>query len=396
MEDTNFIKNIISKDNEVSSRAIKSLVNSDDTKLFEKLCDNCDFIFPFLKEKIVNNFVKEINKDNLKTVFNFSKIYYSDFENLIVKSWLKFANEDLTDELLELLEKGTPEQKAYCALYFSYINDPVALDELKKNAKTDYSYLKINCAKALKAFNETETIKEMKQIVLESKDDFEVLSACEFICAFGDIAFILKNALSSPFCANILLNVFEFCDFNTLKTLCDSETLIKIFLIILEVMPENISLQNLEFCSISDFISELEKINSQYALNALIIAQIRFREFSQNDIYMFDLDKNAKIELKNISSRLNSKVYPIDNLLDELKCSDSSRISAALDVIKEKNIEKYVVELSNLINSNSFSETLCAKGAMILKELNHCNLINKDILNNIQDENLKALIASCL
>ena len=396
MEDTNFIKNITSKDNEVSKSAMNMLINSSDFKFFKLLCDKSDFIFPFLKDKITLNFVKLINKDKLETVFEFSKIYNCDFENLIVKSWLKFADEDLTDRLLELFEVGTQEQKAYCALYFSHINDPLALELLKENAKSDYSYLKINCAKALRAFNDRSTLDEMKNIVVNSDDDFEVLNASEFICAYGDIDFILKNTLNSPFCANIILSVFEFCDFYSLKTLCDSETLAKIFSIIIEALPEDITLQNIEFLSIFDFIKELEHNSSQYVQNLLILAKTKFKEFSSNDIYQFDLDKNTKDELKNISNYLNSKNYGTNNEIEELKSGDSSKIRIALEVIQELNLEKYYIEIAHLINSNSFNTTLCAQGVMILKEKGKCDLIDKSILDNIQDENLKAFIESYL
>ena len=72
MNQDNFVKNIISKDYNVSKNALTELINSKNPTLFKKLCDNSDFIFPFVKEKIVKNFVTLIKKDNLDTVFLFT------------------------------------------------------------------------------------------------------------------------------------------------------------------------------------------------------------------------------------------------------------------------------------------------------------------------------------
>ena len=147
MSDKLFLKNITSKDNSVFSKTIKILAESNNIANFEILSNNSDFIFPFLKEKIIKNFVKLINKENLKIIFNFTKIYSSDFEDLIVQSWLKFASEDLTDEILELFENGTNEQKAYCAKYFYHIQDSLAIEFLNQNSLSEFLPLKINSVK---------------------------------------------------------------------------------------------------------------------------------------------------------------------------------------------------------------------------------------------------------
>ena len=94
MPSENFIKNITSKDNSLSEATLKNLIKSANIEDFKFLCDKSDFIFPFLKEKINKNFVKLIEEKELNTVFEFSKVYSSDFEELIVLSWVKFANED--------------------------------------------------------------------------------------------------------------------------------------------------------------------------------------------------------------------------------------------------------------------------------------------------------------
>ena len=118
MPETNFIKNITSKDIKLSHQTIENMIKAKDIEPFKLLCEKSDFIFPFLKERIAADFIKLIKKEDLNAVFEFSKIYCADFEDMIVNSWIKFASQDLTDEILDLFENGTVEQKAYCAKYF--------------------------------------------------------------------------------------------------------------------------------------------------------------------------------------------------------------------------------------------------------------------------------------
>ena len=49
MSSNNLIKNITSKDLNVSLQTIQTLINTENIEDFEKLCQNCDFIFPFIK-----------------------------------------------------------------------------------------------------------------------------------------------------------------------------------------------------------------------------------------------------------------------------------------------------------------------------------------------------------
>ncbi len=398
MSSENFIKNLTSKDKNLYKQTLQELINSSDSKQFSELCQNCDFIFPFVKERIISDFVKLVNKENLKTVFEFSKIYCADFEDLIVKSWVKFANEALSDEILELLDKGEVEQKAYAVLYFKYIKDNLCLEALDKLSKSDFQPLKINCAKVLAEFKDTKTLNEMMEIAKNSKDDFEILSAFEFISAYNDIKaieFILKNGFNTSFSSNIISNLLDYNDITVIRKNSDDETFIKIFTTIIEAYPEDIELNTLLYYQIFDFVELISKINSQYAKNSLIVAREKFREFFSNEIYSFDLDKNLKNELKNITDFLNEldlSTKDIDLELDNY--NNSKRFITALEVVgivKDKNYSK---KIANLINNNKLSYDLMAQGALTLKELNEISLIDKEIVEKIENENVKALIKS--
>ena len=71
MSSSNLIKNITSKDLNLSLNTIKTLINTSNLEDFRELCEKSDFIFPFLKKRITDDFVKLINKENLNTVFEF-------------------------------------------------------------------------------------------------------------------------------------------------------------------------------------------------------------------------------------------------------------------------------------------------------------------------------------
>ena len=102
-----------------------------------------------------------------------------------------------------------------------------------------------------------------------------------------------------------------------------------------------------------------------------------------------------KNELKNITKFLDSLNLPFENIKNEFN-KGNLRISLALDVIKELKIKNLANFIADLINENVLTLDLCAKAAMVLKELNMTSLINKENISKIQNENIKALIESLL
>ena len=398
MPSENLIKNITSKDINLSINTIKNMIKSANFEDFSFLCEKADFIFPFLKERIVRDFVKLVEENDLKTVFEFSKIYCPDFEDLIVDSWVKFASQDLTDEILVLFEDGTVEQKAYCAKYFSRIQDPLALEYLYSNALVDFEPLKTNCALALSAFNDVEILNKMKEIVLNSNDEFEKLNAFNFISTYGkdeQIKFVIENCFKSPFLINILSNILDFNDINYLKNILDKNTLSRILQVIIEEYPEEISLDTCYYWNLAEFMKLVYSFNNQYSKNILLFAKQRFSEFASNEIYTFDFDKNVKTEVKNISNYLNSLKLPFEDIKRELNSfEDNFRYNVALSVIKEYKLDEYSDSIAQLINDKKLNNEQNASSALVLKELNSIDLINKEIINAIEDENVKALIKS--
>ena len=97
------LNDLISKDDNASNTAAKRILDNCDVESFEKLCEKSEFLFDYIKEKILKNLVCAADKDNFFNTFKFIKIYNIDFEDFIIKVWLKFANDDLTDKIFTIL-----------------------------------------------------------------------------------------------------------------------------------------------------------------------------------------------------------------------------------------------------------------------------------------------------
>jgi len=399
---------LISKDYRVSSAAACNVINNCDGETFLKLCEKSEFIFDFLKEKIVKNLINAVNKENLHNVFEFTKIYNADFEDFIVFSWLKFANEDLTDKIFEYFENGTKEQMAYAAAYFSHINDPVALEYLNKFALDDFEPLAQNCALALRSFcDKTLYEKSLKILSDDDFDDFEKYKYLNFLVSYGDMEAVSAIvdyynktfAKTSAACALLYLTDFDFLYKNGYRDA------LKIFDTIIGGYPEEISLDTVFDFNILKFIKFLcgryfadnaalsfsEPCERSFVKRLLLKAKYKFNLFTKEDIYTFDLNKAVKKELFDISGFLNSiKTELFDELESELKSKDGTRVLEAFDVVLNYGKTEFCPDIARIIETNS-REDVVLEGLMVLKTFGKLNLIEKDkILSRLNNENIKA------
>ena len=114
------VKDLTAKDEQKAFHAAQEIINNADVEAFQLLAQKSDFLFDFVKNNVNKRLLKAVNENNYRNLFKFLNVYSPDFEDTIVSSFAKYANEDLTDEILELFEKGTDNEKAYCAKYFSH------------------------------------------------------------------------------------------------------------------------------------------------------------------------------------------------------------------------------------------------------------------------------------
>ena len=188
------VKDLTAKDEQKAFAAAQSLINNKNTEAFQILADKSEFLFDFVKNNVNKRLQKAINEKNFRNLFGFLKIYAPDFEDTIVGAFASYANEDLTDEMLELLENGTESEKTYSAKYFSYIPDTISADLLTDYAlNNDNEALAFNAAKALGSMQIDSAYNKAVEL-LDSDDDFTVLKAVKFLVAYEN-----KDAVDALF-----------------------------------------------------------------------------------------------------------------------------------------------------------------------------------------------------
>ena len=179
------LKNLTGKNPKDFEPVAYSLINNSDTELFRELVEKDDFLFDFVKQNVALRLEKVCNESNFLNLLNFLKYYSPAYEDFIISTLVKYADEDLTDKMLELFENGSDNEKTYCAKYFSYIQDSLALNYLKENAYSENSSLAANCASALGILNDEFSYNKAIEM-LNSEDEFTKLDSVKFLVSYGN------------------------------------------------------------------------------------------------------------------------------------------------------------------------------------------------------------------
>lgn len=362
----------------------KHLINNCDINLFKELVDKDDFLFDFVKQNVAQRISNAINENNYKNLLEFLKYYSPFYENVIISALVKYADEDLTDIMLEKFENGTDDEKAYCAKYFAYIQDPLAKDFLLKNAYSDNDNLAQNCASTLAAWKDEQAYSDAIT-KLNSDDDFEKLSAVKFLIAYGEKD-ALKNILdamkTSTMAENIageipyLVSIFELLEDHYTDALLVINHIINS---LGEILPISVIYDFELFEVFEKLITNLSENSTKIVvLNAIE----KFETLTENDEYLFDEDKDTKNEvfaIKDLLNRVNQ------NDLQIKLNPNCSLVFTALNFTEDAEAVK------ELLNSNN--QTLILKSIEILKKLNSLDEESKNLaLSKVTDFNIKTII----
>jgi HEAT repeat protein len=399
----NIIKKLTGK-NPVDFEFVAShIINNSDSNSFSELVKQSDFLFDFIKKNVEKRLLKAVNETNYKNLFSFMKFYSSDYENFIVSTLVKFADEDLTDKMLELLENGTDEEKAYSAKYFSHINDTLAVEFLRKYSYSDFDPLAQNCAFALSAMKD-EYSYNLAVEKLNSDDEFEKLAAIRFLSAFNDakaIGLIFGAMKKSSMPENIACEISYLQNFlELLETDFKNDTILATNYAI-SGLGEIISLGQVFNFQLFEVLEKLITLHAEEknpkSAAVLLNAKLKFDQLTENNEYLFDEDKNTKNEVSEIKNLLNFQQECFWSQQEELLVSElkesSDFIFSALELTQELKIEAATDKLKNLLNSTN--QTVILKTIEVLKSLNKLDEINLEIvLNKISDANIKAIIQS--
>ena len=382
------LKKLTGKNPKDFEPAAYNLINECDIELFAELVQQEDFLFDFVKNNVSKRIQAVCNETNYKNLLHFLKYYSPSYEEVIISNLVKYADEDLTDIMLEKFENGTNDEKTYCAKYFEYIKDSLAKDFLYRNAFSDCEYLARNCAETLAVWKDTDSY-NLALEKLKNEDDFEKLSAVKFLCAYGfkdAIPFIIEAMKNSVISENIageipyLMNLFELMDNYYQDALIVINNIING---LGEILPLFVVF---DFELYDVFENLLSKQNDSRVAVILLNSIEKFGTLTENDEYLFDEDKETKNEVKDIQNLINNANKNELKKLVNIELSDASPfVYTALEFAQD------VIAIKELLKSNN--QTVILKTAETLKKLGAFDETARTIaLLKVTDINIRDII----
>jgi len=382
------IKKLTGKNKGEYEQAARHLIDSGDVELFKALVEKDAFLFDFIKQNVANRLAEAVNDNNWRNLTQFLSVYSPSYEEFIVTALVNYADESMTDDMLERLEHGTLAQKTYAAKYFSFINDPLAIPLLRENAYCENENLARNTAQALAALEDEECYHDALQ-KLQSNDEFEKLEAAKFLTAYGNkdaIPAIIEAMKNSSMAENIAGEI-PYLDnlFNLLEA--DTQDALLVINNIINGLGEILGLSVvLDFELYEVFQLLIEKKAAGKAALVLLNAQDKFETLTENDEYLFDEDKDTQGE-----------VYDIKKLLNGVNKKDLRKhVNAELDehnpfIYTALEFADDIYAIRELLKSDN--QTLILKTAEVLKSLNNLDESAKTVaMLKVTDGNIKSII----
>jgi len=398
------INELTQKDENKALSAAQLIVEEKNIQAFEKLCEKTEFLFDFVKDNVCKRFSNVVNQSNYKNVLAFFDAYNDVYAQTLIESVSRYADEDLTDEIYNLLENGSLSQKKYAAKYFSIIPDTIAQDLLRDYAFSEDMELAVNSAQALGAMNDVDFFNKIIE-KLNTNDEFELMKIVRFLSSYGDKKAIepLLNILEITSTAeNIAGEIPYLSPFTEMLKTQDINKVLSCFDLVINSLGEIFNLKDIFFYEIYEvlefLINKQNNENNSHIAQVLLRAYEKFATFTSNDEYLFDEDKNTKEEIKAIYDLLNSQNNNFWNnqkllISEELKQS-KQRTVAALETIQSLNIAETKNDLINFINTST-EEQLIVLAVGVAKAMNATNNLDFAILTQkISDDTLKAILNS--
>ena len=382
------IKNLTGKDPKVYEPVAERIINTSDTELFSELVSKDDFLFDFIKQNVAQRLAKACNKSNYKNLFNFLQIYSPYYDDFIASTLAQYADKEDEARMLELLKNGTEPEKTYAASFFSYIENPSALEDLRKNAYSQNSDLAVNCARALSKLEDRESCNQAIE-KLKSNDSFEQYAAVKFLVNYQDtnaIKDLLYTMKHTGMAENIAAEIPYLCPLNSLLNTDYNDDAILVFCYILNGLVELIPISQIIDYEFYGFIDTLMKASPTGPIAvALMTAKEKFNLFVENEEYLFDEDKNTKNEVNDINILLNSiKTNKYTSFLYEELYEESDFIYFVMELIKDSD------SIASLLTGSN--QTVILKAMSLLKSMGQLTEEYKQTgIANITDENIKSV-----
>lgn len=382
------LKKLTGKNPKDFEQAAYNLINNSDAELFCELVSKEDFLFDFVKQKVISRLMKVCNESNYLNLLNFLKYYSPTYEEFIVSTLAFYADEDLTDRMLDIFETGTDAEKTYCAKFFSYIRDTLAIGLLKKYAWSVNPYLSRNCASTLAVLKDKDSYNDALKM-LSCGDEFTRLEGVKFLAAYGDIDAvpnIINTAKTSSMPENIACELLYLTDWSALFEINKQDALFILNSVINglgEILPLSVVF-DFQLYNIFEMLLK-ESENSKLAA-VLCNAGEKFNTLTGNDAYLFDQTNDIRQEVYDIKQLLDCiNITKLSGLLDEELTSDSLFVYTALEFTKNKTKARELLSSSN--------PAIVLKSLEILKQSDEITYSDRQTaLKSVDDEKLKNII----
>lgn len=394
------LNDLISKDNSAAKGAAIKLLAEKDVESFKILNSKSEFLFDFIKEKILKNLIGAVNSKNCLNLFEFLKVYSPDFKGFILHPLVQFKTPEIEDKMLNFLCSGSDEEKTYAIEFFTILADKTKYEKIKANLNADFEPLKIASINYLSNLGFRLEFEESLKILEDnSKDNFEKLTQVEFLAYFGDkkafepIYNYFINEDNSYTIANFLLDLKPF---STLIEENKEDEILNILSSIILNFPDSISFEEINYY-INEGLFEF-LLESENNLSALILFYLKNKTelILEDENYSIDLTKENKKEANIINSKLNNAIQIFDKketLTLGLNSINYFENILSLEIIKEENIE-IIEPIYNLLEKTTNNEIIMD----ILYCLQNQNKLNETLINKIllktENEILKAQIKS--
>ena len=394
------LNDLISKDNSAAKGAAIKLLAEKDVESFKILNSKSEFLFDFIKEKILKNLIGAVNSKNWLNLFEFLKVYSPDFKGFILHPLVQFKTPEIEDKMLNFLCSGSDEEKTYATEFFTILADKTKYEKIKANLNTDFEPLKIASINYLSNLGfRLEFEESLKILEDKSKDNFEKLTQVEFLAYFGDkkgfepIYNYFINEDNSYTIANFLLDLKPF---STLIEENREDEILNILSSIILNFPDSITFEEINYY-INEGLFEF-LLESENNLSALILFYLKNKTelILEDENYSIDLTKENKKEANIINSKLNNAIQIFDKketLTLGLNSINYFENILSLEIIKEENIE-IIEPIYNLLEKTTNNEIIMD----ILYCLQNQNKLNETLINKIllktENEILKAQIKS--
>ena len=394
------LNDLISKDNLAAKGAAIKLLAEKDVESFKILNSKSEFLFDFIKEKILKNLIGAVNSKNCLNLFEFLKVYSPDFKGFILHPLVQFKTPEIEDKMLNFLCSGSDEEKTYATEFFTILADKTKYEKIKANLNADFEPLKIASINYLSNLGFRLEFEESLNILEDnSKDNFEKLTQVEFLAYFGDkkafepIYNYFINEDNSYTIANFLLDLKPF---STLIEENKEDEILNILSSIILNFPDSITFEEINYY-INEGLFEF-LLESENNLSALILFYLKNKTelILEDENYSIDLTKENKKEANIINSKLNNAIQIFDKketLTLGLNSINYFENILSLEIIKEENIE-IIEPIYNLLEKTTNNEIIMD----ILYCLQNQNKLNETLINKIllktENEILKGQIKS--